>query len=80
MLYEVITPLHNGPIACKLLRGTIEKQEEQKPFVWQLCDVTMEGDQNDFANRLKKNSRQLLKWAAKENVECLRVYDRNNFV
>ncbi len=70
-------PLHNGPIACKLLRGTIEKQEEQKPFVWQLCDVTMEGDQNDFANRLKKNSRQLLKWAAKENVECLRVYDRD---
>lgn len=70
-------PLHNGPIACKLLRGTIEKREEQQPFVWQLSDVVMEGDQNDFANRLKKNSRQLLKWAARENVECLRVYDRD---
>lgn len=69
--------LHNGPIACKLLCGPIEKQDDPQPFIWQLSDVAMDGEQNDFANRLKKNCRQLLKWAAKENIECFRVYDRD---
>lgn len=69
--------LHNGPIACKFLRGTIHKMAVQQSFEWQLREVTLEDEQNDFANRLKKNSKQLLKWAKKENIECFRIYDRD---
>lgn len=69
--------LYNGSIACRLLAGRVEKEEE--PFVWRLPDIDkLEFDQEqEFANRLKKNLKRMLKWATREEVSCFRVYDRD---
>ncbi|NDL61999.1 bifunctional 23S rRNA (guanine(2069)-N(7))-methyltransferase RlmK/23S rRNA (guanine(2445)-N(2))-methyltransferase RlmL [Acerihabitans arboris] len=57
----------NGPLDC-----------EQKNYL--LADVpnvtpTGQGIAPDFANRLRKNIRGLEKWAAKQHLDCYRLYD-----
>ena len=56
----------NGPLDC-----------EQKNY--QLAETPADGASRpiaeDFANRLRKNIRGLEKWAAKEHLDCYRVYD-----
>ncbi|WP_413734448.1 bifunctional 23S rRNA (guanine(2069)-N(7))-methyltransferase RlmK/23S rRNA (guanine(2445)-N(2))-methyltransferase RlmL [Sodalis sp. RH21] len=57
----------NGPLDC-----------EQKNYL--LADVpnvvpSSAGVAPDFANRLRKNIRGLEKWAAKQHLDCYRLYD-----
>ncbi|MGW8193359.1 MAG: bifunctional 23S rRNA (guanine(2069)-N(7))-methyltransferase RlmK/23S rRNA (guanine(2445)-N(2))-methyltransferase RlmL [Desulforhopalus sp.] len=68
--------LFNGPLRCRLLTGTIDRGEEP-PFTWQPAPVPSSESNNEFANRLRKNIKKLLKWAAREGVFCFRVYDRD---
>jgi 23S rRNA (guanine2445-N2)-methyltransferase / 23S rRNA (guanine2069-N7)-methyltransferase len=74
--------LFNGAIPCKLLNFEINEQS----FVFdssRLPDAPIEkktlDDLSDgakmFANRLKKNHKQLQKWASKNHVSCYRLYD-----
>jgi len=65
--------LFNGSIPCRLLTGQIPKEQEQG-FIWQLPEKVETGE---FGNRLQKNLKKMLKWAANENVSCFRIYDRD---
>ncbi len=69
--------LYNGSINCSLLVGSVGKPAE--PFVWRLSDISAENfpRTGEFANRLKKNLKKVLKWAVREDVRCFRVYDRD---
>ena len=78
---DKIYKFFNGPLECKLLHFIIE----QKWFMHQnLPDkITPTPPNRDslssgaqmFANRLKKNLKQLSRWAKQQNVSCYRLYD-----
>ncbi|WP_130472641.1 bifunctional 23S rRNA (guanine(2069)-N(7))-methyltransferase RlmK/23S rRNA (guanine(2445)-N(2))-methyltransferase RlmL [Candidatus Magnetaquicoccus inordinatus] len=57
--------LHNGPLPCHLWIFAPEKQ----------VDPQKQQESNHFANRLQKNCKQLLPWARREDISCLRLYD-----
>ena len=65
--------LHNGSIPCRLLTGTVAADMEPK-FVWRLPDAESVKEKGEFANRLLKNMKKMLKWAEREQVDCYRVY------
>ncbi len=67
--------LFNGSIPCRLLIGTVTGQEND--FVWSPVEPDGEEPDNEFANRLRKNLKKILKWAVRENITCFRVYDRD---
>lgn len=82
-------PLFNGAIASKLLLFSVEdayfvsggpaaikpsQTSEQSPSLEPASTELSQGAQM-FANRLRKNLKQLDKWASKAKVECYRVYD-----
>jgi 23S rRNA (guanine2445-N2)-methyltransferase / 23S rRNA (guanine2069-N7)-methyltransferase len=70
--------LFNGPLACRLFVGSVTSpQEDAVPFQWRIYPLSVEMEGADFANRLQKNLRKLLKWAEREGVTCFRVYDRD---
>lgn len=68
--------LMNGKLPIYIRFGTIKPASDNVPFLekWQLQNVEIEGAQ-DFANRLQKNMQTLKKWATKDRVFCLRLYD-----
>ncbi|NTW87772.1 MAG: bifunctional 23S rRNA (guanine(2069)-N(7))-methyltransferase RlmK/23S rRNA (guanine(2445)-N(2))-methyltransferase RlmL [Desulfobulbaceae bacterium] len=68
--------LYNGSIPCRLLTGRIVGGGEQE-FRWQPLAQRKEGSGSEFANRLCKNLKQMLKRAEKEEVSCFRIYDRD---
>jgi 23S rRNA (guanine2445-N2)-methyltransferase / 23S rRNA (guanine2069-N7)-methyltransferase len=57
--------LHNGPLDCQLYLfapSAAPAKAGAAPL-------------NHFANRLQKNLKQLLPWARREEIHCLRLYD-----
>ncbi|ENX48206.1 ribosomal RNA large subunit methyltransferase L [Acinetobacter sp. NIPH 542] len=68
--------LMNGKLPIYIRFGAIKPEKVTQPFLatWQAQPIEMEEAQ-DFANRLQKNMTALKKWATKENVYCLRLYD-----
>jgi 23S rRNA (guanine2445-N2)-methyltransferase / 23S rRNA (guanine2069-N7)-methyltransferase len=73
--------LWNGPIECRLLRFDVEArwfESERAPSGAILRDAAAArarpGAQM-FANRLKKNLRELEPWAKQHEVSCYRIYD-----
>ncbi len=69
--------LYNGPIKCRLLAGVTKTKEpgHEAKNSWTLHDVESTGPSRDFANRLRKNCRDLFQWASRESITCLRIYD-----
>ena len=65
--------LHNGSIPCRLLIGRVPADAEPK-FIWRLPEVQSMGEKGEFANRLLKNMKKMLKWAEREQVDCFRIY------
>ncbi len=65
--------LYNGPIPCTLRLFEVANRPERH-VVWQISDQPLD---SALANRLKKNLKPLLKWAGRENISCLRIYDRD---
>jgi len=74
--WESSHKLYNGPLACRLFVGPVSAPRED-PVQWALVPVPEESEGADFANRLQKNLRKLLRWAEREGVSCFRVYDRD---
>ena len=76
----------NGPMECKLLRFDVDKQYHREPAIKSGADVAAqlqrampqlsqsEGAQM-FANRVRKNLKNLRKWAKRNQVSAYRVYD-----
>jgi 23S rRNA (guanine2445-N2)-methyltransferase / 23S rRNA (guanine2069-N7)-methyltransferase len=76
--YRVHT-FYNGPIECRLLRFELndsarEPDREQLEAERRSAARARPGAEM-FANRLRKNLRQLEPWARREDVSCFRVYD-----
>lgn len=68
--------LMNGKLPIYIRFGEIKPLAASQPFLatWQPQAVEIEGAQ-DFANRLQKNMSSYKKWATKDNIYCLRLYD-----
>lgn len=72
---------YNGALPCRLLQFEIEPDR----FVdherlaardrAQALERALQGGGEAFANRLRKNMRLLRRWAAREGVDCYRLYD-----
>lgn len=60
--------LYNGPIACNLYRFRVFNPEER-------AEKPLSAGGQMFANRLKKNMKQLSRWRRKEGITCYRLYD-----
>jgi 23S rRNA (guanine2445-N2)-methyltransferase / 23S rRNA (guanine2069-N7)-methyltransferase len=67
--------LYNGSIPCRLLTGSVTGEESV--FKWLPTQQNSEDSDDEFANRLRKNFKKMLKWAAKEDISCFRIYDRD---
>lgn len=67
----------NGPIRCFIRSGTVVPRAP----LFQPVPLQLRGGESDtmaapdFGNRLKKNFKQLVKWAERENVCAYRLYD-----
>jgi 23S rRNA (guanine2445-N2)-methyltransferase / 23S rRNA (guanine2069-N7)-methyltransferase len=72
-----VNVFHNGPIACKLLLFDIDPAQYQAPGSADREGgvVEISAGAEMFANRLRKNSKHLRRWAAREGITCYRVYD-----
>lgn len=70
--------LFNGRIECRLLRFDLRTEQlaamERKAPLDE-AEVRARPGAQMFANRLRKNWKQLSQWARTEGVECFRVYD-----
>jgi len=65
----------NGTIECRLLRFDLNPESEQRPAELVRADWSSRPGAQMFANRLRKNLKSLDAWAAREHIECFRVYD-----
>lgn len=75
--------LFNGGLSCKLFLYDVRERQTDQPasqqknshgIVANTFKARTAGGEM-FANRLKKNLKQLGKWARKENIDCYRLYD-----
>ena len=83
--------LYNGALPCKLLNFEVsadrqftpaeggplsEEDREKRKFLRRLRDVDLtQGGPEMVANRLRKNLRNLGRWARQAGVSCYRLYD-----
>jgi 23S rRNA (guanine2445-N2)-methyltransferase / 23S rRNA (guanine2069-N7)-methyltransferase len=65
----------NGTIECRLLRFELDQASEQRPPEVVRADWSSRPGAQMFANRLRKNLQKLDPWAAREHIDCFRVYD-----
>jgi 23S rRNA (guanine2445-N2)-methyltransferase / 23S rRNA (guanine2069-N7)-methyltransferase len=65
----------NGTIECRLLRFELDAGSVQRPAEVVRADWAQRPGAQMFANRLRKNLRQLEPWALREGIECFRIYD-----
>jgi 23S rRNA (guanine2445-N2)-methyltransferase / 23S rRNA (guanine2069-N7)-methyltransferase len=65
----------NGTIECRLLRFELDQASEQRPPEVVRADWSSRPGAQMFANRLRKNLQRLDPWAAREHIDCFRVYD-----
>lgn len=65
----------NGTIECRLLRFDLNAASEQRPAEEVRADWSNRPGAQMFANRLRKNLQRLDPWAAREHIDCFRLYD-----
>jgi len=63
--------IHNGPIACQLYAFALDENNLLKTNMV----AAFQGNALMLANRLSKNIKHLKKWAAKQHLDCYRIYD-----
>lgn len=68
--------LFHGALACRLDLYDVARTEMAGPLSGVgPPPVSVDGGGEDFANRLRKNLKELRRWAAREEIHCYRVYD-----
>lgn len=65
--------LKNGPLDCQFAIYNIDENQAIKDS--KNPQVNFEQQDSAFANRLKKNKKNLKNWIKKEALECYRLYD-----
>jgi 23S rRNA (guanine2445-N2)-methyltransferase / 23S rRNA (guanine2069-N7)-methyltransferase len=65
----------NGTIECRLLRFDLNAASAQRPAEEVRADWSSRPGAQMFANRLRKNLQRLDPWAAREHIDCFRLYD-----
>ncbi|MBM7071909.1 bifunctional 23S rRNA (guanine(2069)-N(7))-methyltransferase RlmK/23S rRNA (guanine(2445)-N(2))-methyltransferase RlmL [Shewanella sp. 202IG2-18] len=65
--------LFNGAIECGFNTYTLHEKSTRREVTTQTADLANVAP--DFSNRIKKNLKQILKWAKKEELDCYRIYD-----
>jgi 23S rRNA (guanine2445-N2)-methyltransferase / 23S rRNA (guanine2069-N7)-methyltransferase len=65
----------NGAIECRLLRFDLNAASAQRSAEEVRADWSSRPGAQMFANRLRKNLQRLDPWAAREHIDCFRVYD-----
>jgi 23S rRNA (guanine2445-N2)-methyltransferase / 23S rRNA (guanine2069-N7)-methyltransferase len=65
----------NGTIECRLLRFDLSGDDERPSPSERRAKWSARPGAQMFANRLRKNLDRLEPWAAKEGIECFRLYD-----
>ena len=65
----------NGTIECRLLRFDLDAAGERRPAEAARAEWSSRPGAQMFANRLRKNLKEMKAWAEREHVECFRVYD-----
>lgn len=65
------SPCRNGPLPAWMLVGRVPAESSQA------IDATALDHARMFANRLRKNSQRLGRWAARQGTDAYRVYDRD---
>jgi 23S rRNA (guanine2445-N2)-methyltransferase / 23S rRNA (guanine2069-N7)-methyltransferase len=79
-LFCADVPLIGAPALIPESSPLPEKAGEEilvPDFHWQVAPASFQGEGADFANRLVKNLKKILKWAEREEITCFRVYDRD---
>ncbi len=72
---------YNGALPCKLFnfevndKWVLQKRPAGSPAPGQKAKPIMDANAQMFANRIKKNIRNIGKWAQKQGIECYRLYD-----
>jgi len=66
---------YNGPLECRLLRFDLDAASARRPAEELRALWSSRAGAQMFANRLRKNLRQLEPWALEEQIDCYRLYD-----
>ena len=76
---ERVHTIWNGALECRLLRIEVRREAERdlRPKQGMQIDLALADSPGAvmFANRLRKNLKQLSAWRAREAVSCYRLYD-----
>ena len=73
-----INVLYNGALKCQLLQFELNETNRWQSLeegAGKAVKKNLSPGGEMFANRLRKNLKKLKKWAAKENINCYRLYD-----
>lgn len=66
---------HNGPLSCFARIFTVPAQPETAWPPFRLRETEVVGEGEAFANRLRKNEKQLRGWIDREGIRAFRLYD-----
>ncbi|SEA25894.1 23S rRNA m(2)G-2445 methyltransferase [Desulfuromusa kysingii] len=73
-----INVLYNGALKCQLLQFDLEDSNHWQSLedgAGKAVKKKLSAGAEMFANRLRKNSKKLKKWAGREKIDCYRLYD-----
>ncbi len=73
-----INVLYNGALKCQLLQFDLNETNRWQSLeegAGKAVKKNLSAGGEMFANRLRKNLKKLKKWAARENIDCYRLYD-----
>ncbi len=73
-----INVLYNGALKCQLLQFELNETNRWQSLeegAGKAVKKNLSSGGEMFANRLRKNLKKLKKWAAKEQINCYRLYD-----
>jgi 23S rRNA (guanine2445-N2)-methyltransferase / 23S rRNA (guanine2069-N7)-methyltransferase len=73
-----INTLYNGALKCQLLQFELAESNRWQSLAagaGRAIKKPLSPGAEMFANRLKKNLKKLQKWAAREGLDCYRLYD-----
>ncbi|SPD75406.1 Ribosomal RNA large subunit methyltransferase K/L (Includes: 23S rRNA m2G2445 methyltransferase; 23S rRNA m7G2069 methyltransferase) [uncultured Desulfobacterium sp.] len=70
---------YNGALACRLLNFEVNESwymhEKPSRISGPMATIALDTGSEMFANRIRKNMKNIGRWAAREGISCFRLYD-----